>query len=402
MTTQAKVSVVIPVYNVEKYIHQCLKSVINQTLTDIEIICVDDGSTDNCPAILDEYAKKDSRIKVIHKPNSGYGHSMNVGMDAATGEYFAILESDDIIHCNMYKTLYELAKEHDVDVIKADFSRFIIKDTVFFPTFAKIANSAEMYGKVFEDDPTFVLHEAALYTWSGIYKRSFLYENDLRHNETPGASYQDNGFWFLTMASAKRVYFHNEPFYMLRRDNPNSSTMSKAKVYCIRDEYDYILDFLKKKPELYEKVLGVYWWARFGSYRFSYRRIASEYKEEFIIHFHNVMKAAEEKGEIDWELFSKTSTNDLVKILNDPLHYHKENAKKENREQTKKTMLNRLKWCIEDHGFIYTVKYSLVKFVSIFKRKKLIFKEIESLKKEIKSLKTRIETLEKQMNTEDK
>ena len=92
-----KVSVIIPVYNVEKYLRQCLDSVINQTLKDIEIICVDDGSTDNCPNILDEYAAKDARIKIIHKKNEGYGKAMNVGISHASGEYIGIVEPDDYI-----------------------------------------------------------------------------------------------------------------------------------------------------------------------------------------------------------------------------------------------------------------------------------------------------------------
>ena len=104
-----KVSIIIPVYNVESYIRTCIDSVLAQSLKDLEIICVDDGSTDSSPAILDDYASKDSRVKVIHKPNRGYGHSMNVGYEAATGEYIGIVESDDYILPDMYGTLYDYA-----------------------------------------------------------------------------------------------------------------------------------------------------------------------------------------------------------------------------------------------------------------------------------------------------
>ena len=107
-----KVSIVIPTYNVEQYLKECLDSVINQTLKDIEIICVDDGSTDNSGKILDEYAAKDSRIKVIHKENGGYGKAMNVGIDNATGEYIGIVEPDDYIEFDMYETLYINAKKN--------------------------------------------------------------------------------------------------------------------------------------------------------------------------------------------------------------------------------------------------------------------------------------------------
>lgn len=92
----AKVSILMPACNVEKFLKECMDSVVNQTLKDIEIICIDDGSRDSTGNILDEYAQKDNRIKVIHKANSGYGHSMNVGLQNATGEYIGIIETDDL------------------------------------------------------------------------------------------------------------------------------------------------------------------------------------------------------------------------------------------------------------------------------------------------------------------
>lgn len=116
-----KISIVIPVYNVEKYLKQCLDSAVNQTLLEIEIICVDDGSTDNSGSILDEYAQKDTRIKVIHKENAGYGKAMNDGLAKATGEYFAVLESDDFIVKDAYEIFYREAKLHDADIVRSDY-----------------------------------------------------------------------------------------------------------------------------------------------------------------------------------------------------------------------------------------------------------------------------------------
>ena len=116
-----KVSVVVPVYNVEKYLEQCLDSIVNQTLKDIEIICVDDGSTDKSGEILDKYVTEDDRVKVIHKKNSGYGNSMNIGFDAAQGEYIGIIESDDYAELNMFESLYECAVENNLDVVKSEY-----------------------------------------------------------------------------------------------------------------------------------------------------------------------------------------------------------------------------------------------------------------------------------------
>ena len=116
-----KVSIVMPTYKVEKYFRQCLESVINQTLTDIEIIPVDDGSPDNCGKIMDEYAAKDSRIKPIHQENGGYGKAVNAGIEAATGEYIGIVETDDWIEPDMYEKLYNQAVKLDADVCKCGF-----------------------------------------------------------------------------------------------------------------------------------------------------------------------------------------------------------------------------------------------------------------------------------------
>jgi glycosyltransferase involved in cell wall biosynthesis len=102
---------------VEKYLKRCMDSLLNQTLKDIEIILVDDESPDNCPAMCDEYAKRDSRIKVIHKENGGLGFARNSGLDAATGEFVAFADSDDFVDVNMYETLYSTAKEHDLDTV---------------------------------------------------------------------------------------------------------------------------------------------------------------------------------------------------------------------------------------------------------------------------------------------
>ena len=104
-----KISIIVPIYNVRAYLPQCLDSIIAQTFSDVEIICVDDGSNDGSENIVDEYAAGDSRIVAIHKPNAGYGAAMNTGLDAATGEYIGIVESDDCITPEMYERLYNLA-----------------------------------------------------------------------------------------------------------------------------------------------------------------------------------------------------------------------------------------------------------------------------------------------------
>lgn len=114
-----KISVIIPVYNTGKYLPKCVESVRNQTLSDIEIILVDDESPDNAPELCDEYAQNDKRIKVVHKKNGGLGYARNSGLDVATGEYVSFIDSDDFIKPEMMQTLYETAKRYDADDVRS-------------------------------------------------------------------------------------------------------------------------------------------------------------------------------------------------------------------------------------------------------------------------------------------
>lgn len=118
-----KVSIIVPIYNVEKYLDRCMQSLLDQTLKDIEIILVDDGSPDNCPKMCDEYTKKDSRVKVIHKKNAGLGYARNSGLDIATGEFVAFVDSDDYVELDMYEKLYHAIKTYQVDMVLCDFYR---------------------------------------------------------------------------------------------------------------------------------------------------------------------------------------------------------------------------------------------------------------------------------------
>lgn len=119
-----KISVLIPIYNVEKYLGECLESIINQTYSDLEIICINDGSTDNSLSIINKYAKLDDRIVLIDKENSGYGDSMNRGLSIAKGEYISIVESDDFIEKDMLGVLYEKMASYNLDVVKCKYNRY--------------------------------------------------------------------------------------------------------------------------------------------------------------------------------------------------------------------------------------------------------------------------------------
>jgi glycosyltransferase involved in cell wall biosynthesis len=122
-----KISIILPSYNVAKYIEECIESVINQTLKETEIICVDAGSTDGTIDILENYAKKDSRIIIVHSNKKSYGYQVNIGINKAKGKYIGIVETDDFIDKKMYEELYDYANKLDADVVKTPFIEYLNK-----------------------------------------------------------------------------------------------------------------------------------------------------------------------------------------------------------------------------------------------------------------------------------
>lgn len=121
-----KISIIVPIYNVEKYLPRCINSLLEQTLSDIEIILIDDESPDNCPQLCNNYAKQDNRIKVIHKKNGGLGYARNSGLDIANGEYIMFVDSDDTIENDSCKHLYNIAKTYDADIVCGNFNKEVL------------------------------------------------------------------------------------------------------------------------------------------------------------------------------------------------------------------------------------------------------------------------------------
>lgn len=321
--TAPKVSVIMPSLNVAPYIRQCIESVVRQTLRDIEIICVDAGSTDGTFEILREYAEKDSRITLLRSDKKSYGYQMNMGIDAARGEYIGIVETDDIIRPNMYKELYRIASRNSLDLIKADFYRFTCSNGRMRREYVKIAAAyPQSYNHVLTPRDDTNVFRVAMNTWSGIYRADFLRENGIRHNETPGASYQDNGFWFQTFALAERAYFADHAYYMVRRDNPNSSVHSKSKVYCMNEEYVFIRDFLRVHADIEARLLPTYCRAKFSNYQFTLGRIGSEFKKEYVLRISAELKQDRKDGILDKALYNEWTWAKLNMLIDDPLMFY--------------------------------------------------------------------------------
>ncbi len=163
------VSVVVPIYNVERYLPQCLEALCSQTLRDLEIVAVNDGSTDGSLSVLQEWARKDERIVIVDKPNSGYGASMNCGIEAARGAYIGIVEPDDFPERDMFKRLLRMAQRHDCDLVKCNFfEHYEDRDD-------RIRNFADFpYGRLFDpvEQPRIVCTIPAI--WTGLYRKAWL------------------------------------------------------------------------------------------------------------------------------------------------------------------------------------------------------------------------------------
>ncbi|EIS8259298.1 glycosyltransferase family 2 protein [Campylobacter jejuni] len=316
-----KVSIVVPSLNSISYIRECIDSILNQTLKDIEILCIDANSTDGTLEVLKNYEKKDKRLRVIISDKKSYGYQMNLGIKEAKGEYLGIVESDDYIKTNMYERLYEIAKKNDCEVVKGDFYIFAYGKTEYVNVLRNSCEDIYNYKVNWNKDIRIFLGSDGINP-IGIYRLDLLRTNQIKLNETPGASYQDNGLWFQIFALAKSIYFINEAFYMLRRDNPNSSVKSKEKVYCACEEYDFIRDFLKKHPDLEKTLAPICALHRFRNYMFTLERIDERYKLDFLKRFSQDFRKILKDKELDENLFGNINMQRINKIIENPVIYY--------------------------------------------------------------------------------
>ncbi len=272
-----KISVIVPVYNVKEYLPQCLDSILNQTFRKMEIICVDDGSDDGSGELLDEYAQKNPIICVLHRPNAGYGAAMNTGIAAASGKYIGIVESDDRILPDMYEMLYRAAEKNQADFVKAD--AYYWFEQCDYLKRIHMKHLDQYYGKVLEENDRNLFFDFFMNIWTGIYRRDFLDKYNIRFQESPGASYQDNGFWMQTMMYAKRAMWLDRAFYMYRNDNPTASVKNPEKIYAMTREYDYLEDLLIQRKDYH--LLPYCYYMRLVRDKGTFFRIADEYKMVF-------------------------------------------------------------------------------------------------------------------------
>jgi len=239
-----KISIIVPVYNVEKYIQKCLESLINQTLKDIEIILVNDGSTDNSVEIINLYQKKDNRIILINQKNNGQGSARNKGLEIAQGTYISFVDSDDYIEINMLEKMYKLATKEKADICFCNQKRVNEKYQI---TGYDTLNINGKFGNISTNSNLLLLNMGPC---NKIYKNTFLKKNNLKFPITKLLWYEDLPFVAETILNAKKICWTDDYLYnYLQRDN---STMNNTN---IKKNLDIIssFDILNQNPNINRK-----------------------------------------------------------------------------------------------------------------------------------------------------
>ena len=256
------------------YIQQSIESVMKQTLHDIEIICVDGGSSDGTREFLLSCCKKDSRVQLISSDEKSYGHQINLGIEVASGEYIGIVETDDYIDEEMYWRLYDVAAiTGKPDVIKCGFFSLVENKEKLWKT--AIFSITASTGDCFSLNDHYSLLEGHPSVWACIYRRDFLEQHKLRMKEVPGGGWVDNLFLFQTMCEAKKISWVNRPLYFYRKERNGSSSQiidCTIPLDRINDIKDYLEMYYSGDAYL-EKAL----FQRFSDY--SYRILSSQHKK---------------------------------------------------------------------------------------------------------------------------
>lgn len=311
-----KVSIIMPSLNVAKYIRPCMESVIKQTLQDIEILAVDAGSTDGTLEVLREYEVEYSRIKVLLSKKKSYGYQMNLGLEAAQGEYIGIVETDDEIFLDMYERLYAAASQHSLDYVKGYAVEFYDMrngdryslDSVYPKCVETIVNPSE--------DPRLLKQD--IFNWQGLYRSSFL--RGIRFNETPGAAFQDQGFLLRTLGTAKRAMYLDIPVYLYRKSNLGASAYDAQGFRYIKEEYE--------QNEEFARALGERWEAAFWQRLFqqclgrfevmAYFDVSWDTLRDAMWPIHQKIEDAHKNSKMQDEEFHRELRLQLLLFLKDP------------------------------------------------------------------------------------
>lgn len=239
-----KISVIIPVYNSSTYLRKCLDSVVNQTLKDIEIIVINDGSTDDSKNIIEEYLCKYKNIIFIDQENKGIGKTRNIGIKKATGEYITFIDSDDYIKENMLEEYYKYAKKHNFDLVIGSYIKKINNKEIIFE------NNKFKTGNVKTTPQILYLIEYG--PWAKLYKREMLINNNIYFDEK--RKYEDMPFVSKALLKSKLIGQITEPYYYYIIHNNSETTTMDKRVFDILDILKEIKDYYKREYYLRDEL----------------------------------------------------------------------------------------------------------------------------------------------------
>lgn len=281
----AKISIIVPVYKVEPYLDKCVSSIVNQTYTNLEIILVDDGSPDNCPAMCDAWAEKDSRIRVIHKPNGGLSDARNAGMAAATGELMAFVDSDDRIAPDMYEHLYQRLTEDNSDIAACGVqmvwedktpSRMLTRDGNC------VLNQEEAMRAIIEES---WLKQPV---WYKIYKTELV-----RDILFPKGKYHEDVFWsYQAVGRAQKVSVSNHIgyYYLQRGGSIMGEGYSLKRLDAVEAKVQRCAYIQERFPALSPLATKNLWFTCIYQGQLALRALNKAEAEKILAHFENVME----------------------------------------------------------------------------------------------------------------
>ena len=333
-----KISVIIPIYNDEKYLGQCLDSIITQTFTDIEILCINDGSSDNTAEILEEYGKRDSRIRIFTQTHKGTSSARNVGLNHACGDYIYFADSDDYIDRNTLETIYSITTEKDLDVLifklvsfdnYTDERNYHYSDMPFLAEFEDtVFSHMDIKDHLLEIDVT-------LYT--KLFKSEVL--SDVRFEE--GLIFEDNLFFIKYIFNCDRISFYDECLYNKRIHNHSIISLASKDYVDIITIFNMINDVFRQKG-CYDEFKEKLFMRKIDAIYYRFELINEDYKEYFFSEIRKdyLQKRDEYESELDFSMIDERSKAIFKSVLESDSSYDFEMKLKIN---SMKNRLNHLK-----------------------------------------------------------
>ena len=260
--SESLVSIIVPIYNAGPYLEQCLDSLVGQTYDNLEIILLNDGSTDNSLSIMQRYAANDNRIKIIDKQNQGYGATCNRGLTEATGTWISIVEPDDWIEPGMYSDMLAFEEsfaqaETPLDIVKTPYWRIWMPDTK-----QQRKLNCSYKNRIHPGRQPFAIADAAHLLchhpsiWSAIYRKSFLDDRGIRFKEIPGAGWADNPFLVETLCQTDRIGYFDTAYYCYREETPEKSkNFAHTNTLLPLERWNDMMDVLERLNVTDERIL---------------------------------------------------------------------------------------------------------------------------------------------------